>query len=180
MPGIYELYMDILKHGAVISEYAPDEQPKPWRFPVRNRIICGLSDAVLVVEAKEKSGSLITADCALEQGRQIYAIPGRITDERSEGTNNLIKQGAFCVTEPADILRDLKGEEKGKQKTEELPLLDDRQQKIYDILSLEPVYIDDIVMQVKMSVSDVIGMLFFMEERKIIKQPLKGYYIKCI
>ena len=89
------IYQEILeKNGAIISEYPPGTNPSAPLFPARNRIIAGLADVVVIVEAKIKSGSLITADYALEQGKDIYAVPGRMYDALSEGCNNLIRQGA--------------------------------------------------------------------------------------
>jgi DNA processing protein len=93
----------ISKHGIVLSEFAPSVQPQRWHFPLRNRIISGLTRATLVAEAKKKSGSLITADQALEQGRDVYAIPGSILEERAEGTNQLIQNGAKLVMSAEDI-----------------------------------------------------------------------------
>lgn len=107
-----KLFDRMYKQGVVISEYPPGTEPMRHHFPLRNRIISGLSDGVLVVEAKEKSGSLITADQALEQGKDVYAIPGRATDTGSLGCINLIKQGAACVTEAKDIIENMAGENK--------------------------------------------------------------------
>ena len=92
------IYQEILeKNGAIISEYPPGTNPSAPLFPARNRIIAGLADVVVIVEAKIKSGSLITADYALEQGKDIYAVPGRMYDALSEGCNNLIRQGAGII-----------------------------------------------------------------------------------
>ncbi len=99
-----DLYNELIKRGGVISEYAPGTEPEARLFPMRNRIISGLSDVVLVIEAKEKSGTLITTDMALQQGRDIFAVPGRITDRTSRGCNELIRQGAFPATSPDDVL----------------------------------------------------------------------------
>lgn len=98
------LYEEIIKTGGVIvSEYPPGTKPEKHHFPERNRIISGLSDGVLVVEAKERSGTLITVEYALDQGKDVYAIPGNITQENSFGTNELIKQGAIPVTSVDDF-----------------------------------------------------------------------------
>ena len=101
-----EVYNSIAKNGLIVSEYIVGTKPEAQNFPLRNRIISGLSSGVLVVEAKKKSGTMITTDFALEQGRELYVIPGNVTSENSEGTNNLLKQGAKVVTEVNDILED--------------------------------------------------------------------------
>jgi DNA processing protein len=93
--------------GLVLSEYAPGVEPAPWRFPARNRIIAGLAAATIVVEARERSGSLITADFALEAGREVFAVPGEITSALSAGTNALLRLGATPLTSPADVLESL-------------------------------------------------------------------------
>ena len=159
---------------------------------MRNRIISALSDGVFVVEAKKKSGSLITADYALEQGKQIFALPGKIYDKNSEGTNHLIKSGAFCVTNYEDILIDLKGGmldmeiiDKNIFSQEELDSsgknpLAPVEKIVYSCLSLEPTYIDDIIQITGIGVTKTISTLFTMEEKGLIKQPLKGYYIISI
>lgn len=99
------LYQEILnKNGLIISEYGINTKPIPENFPKRNRIISGLSEKILIVEATKKSGSIITANLAAEQGKNVYAIPGNITSEKSIGTNELIKDGAILVTSLEDIL----------------------------------------------------------------------------
>jgi DNA processing protein len=90
--------------GAVVSEYPAGTEPAPWRFPARNRIIAGLGLATVVVEARERSGALITSDFALELGREVFAVPGEITAALSAGTNDLIRQGATPLLSPRDVL----------------------------------------------------------------------------
>jgi len=99
-----ELAARIRASGLVVSEYAPGVEPAPWRFPARNRVIAGLSAAVVVVEARDRSGALITADLALEEGRDVLAVPGEITSALSAGTNDLLKLGATPLTRSEDVL----------------------------------------------------------------------------
>jgi DNA processing protein len=98
------LAAQIAERSLVVSEYAPGVEPAPWRFPARNRIVAGLAAATVVVEAREASGALITADLALEEGRDVYAVPGEITAALSKGTNALLKLGATPLTATADVL----------------------------------------------------------------------------
>lgn len=187
-----ELFKRIEDNGAVISEYGLDVPPNPGLFPLRNRIISGLSDGVMVVEARRKSGSLITADLALEQGKQVYALPGRVHDVNSEGSNNLIKMGAMCVTSSEDIIMDLNGGDISLNNGETAMDFNDAveradknclapvEEMVYSCLSLEPMYIDDIIGRAGIGITKAISTLYVMEEKGIIKQPLKGYYIVAV
>lgn len=106
-PENKRLFQDILdRDGAIISEYAPGIEPLPQHFPARNRIISGLARCVIVIEAAKRSGSLITADFALEEGRDIFAVPGSIFSKTSEGTNELLRMGAIPLTKPVDLLNE--------------------------------------------------------------------------
>lgn len=98
------LAAQVVAAGSVVSEYAPGVEPAPWRFPARNRIVAGLAQATLVVEARERSGALITADFALDEGREVLAVPGEITSALSRGTNHLLRLGAVPVTCLGDAL----------------------------------------------------------------------------
>jgi len=102
-----ELAARVAAAGLVVSEYAPGVEPAPWRFPARNRIVAGLALAAVVVEARERSGALITADLALEEGREVFAVPGEITSGLSAGTNGLLKLGATPLTSAGDVLASL-------------------------------------------------------------------------
>jgi DNA processing protein len=99
-----QLARGICEGGLLASEYAPGVEPAPWRFPARNRIIAGLAAATVIVEARERSGALITADFALEAGREVFAVPGEITSRLAAGTNALLKLGAAPLTAPRDVL----------------------------------------------------------------------------
>jgi DNA processing protein len=101
------LARSIVERGLVVAEYPPGVEPAPWRFPARNRILAGLSEAVVVVEARERSGALITADFALEEGREVFAVPGQITSALSAGTNALLRQGAAPALSADDVLATL-------------------------------------------------------------------------
>ncbi len=104
-PAVHaELARRIAERGLVVSEYGPGIEPAPWRFPARNRIIAGLAAATIIVEARERSGALITADFALEEGREVFAVPGEITSSLAAGTNRLLRQGATPLTSVDDVL----------------------------------------------------------------------------
>ena len=173
------LYMEMQKIGGIISEYGPGVQPYAGNFPMRNRIISALSDRILIVEAKNKSGSLITIDLGLEQGKDIYAIPGRITDQLSGGCNNLIKMGAKLVTQPQDILEDYILEYK-----QSLPnlkkinnLLELNEKIVYASLCLEPKHVNDIASETGFTIDILMEQLLQLELKGYIKQTGKNYYI---
>lgn len=141
-----QLYNRLIKNGGILSEHPPGTQPLAFYFPERNRMISGLADAVLIVEAREKSGTMITADMALEQGRDVYAIPGRLTDALSRGCNRLICQGARLASSPEEILYDLLGRVKrGVDITESNPFqLEGEEYLIYNILDSTPRSCDEL------------------------------------
>ena len=154
-PENKKLMERILEKGAVISEYPPGVQPAPHHFPVRNRIVSGMSVGVLVVEAGEKSGSLITAQLALEQGRDVYALPGNVISVNSKGTNKLIQDGAKLVTSVQDIVEEVYWFKNFENKQVLNPdnyreskkftdSLDQDEKKVYDLLSYENLQIDEI------------------------------------
>lgn len=146
-PSNERLYYELIEKGGVISEFAPGTEPRPMLFPQRNRIISALSDVVLVVEAREKSGTLITVDMALEQGREVYAIPGRCTDGLSMGCNKLLRQGAGIAVTPEELLEDLEWGHKKYEKNESGMQyeLSDIAGKIYTVLDIMPCTQDEIM-----------------------------------
>lgn len=172
-----DLYAQIKQNGCIISEYPPGSAPLPWHFPRRNRILSGLSDGVVVVEARERSGSLITAGLALEQGKDIFAVPGRGCDALSSGCNNLIRQGAFLADKPEDILSyyQIPYEEVKKNKIR----LAKTENMVYSTMCLTPKYIEEICAKTALPVSDVISALYRLEkENLIIRLGTQQYMVK--
>jgi DNA processing protein len=135
--GSERLMEDIAQHGAVFSEFPWEMPGTQWTFPRRNRIIAGLALAIVVVEAPERSGALITADYALAQGKEVLAVPGPITSEASRGTNRLIQDGAKLVASVEDVLSEIGISPLGPARPSARSLSPDAQ-ALYDLLSLEP------------------------------------------
>jgi DNA processing protein len=149
---------------------------------MRNRIISGLSDAILVIEAREKSGSLITVDMGLDQGKDIYALPGKATDALSSGCNNLIKMGAKLVTSPKDILVDLIPDYK-QQETDDAGNhigLTPQEEKVYSCLSSDPKHIEEIALLSLLPVNLLMEQLLLLELRGLVRQSVKNYYYKAL
>ena len=165
----------------MISEYPPHTKAHPGYFPMRNRIISGLSQAVLVVEAREKSGSLITADQALEQGKDVFVVPGRVGDALSEGCNNLIKQGASLVTKPEEILESfgVKSKKKEKDFIKNNIYLETKEKMVYASLSLEPKNVNTLAGELRMQQTEVMRCLLSLQKIGIIQEIGNHYYIKC-
>ncbi|MFH1868785.1 MAG: DNA-processing protein DprA, partial [Candidatus Omnitrophota bacterium] len=165
-----ELADQIVKNGALISEFPMDMPPCKENFPQRNRIISGLSKGVVVIEAAEKSGALITADFALNEGRDVFAVPGPAGQATSKGTNRLIKEGAKLIEDAKDILSDMGVffEESGRRK--ELIFSDPFEKSIYGAISDEPVDIDTIVETHSLNTKQAKTALLSLEVRGVIKQ----------
>lgn len=173
------LYMEMQSNGGIISEYAPGIKPFAGNFPMRNRIISGLSDGILIMEAKEKSGSLITVDMGLEQGKEIYALPGKVCDQLSYGCNNLIKIGAKLVTNPKDILEDIFPDYKQSVPflKKNNKLLELNEKIVYASLCLDPKHIEEIAIETGLSMDLLMEQLLILELRGLVKQTMKNYYI---
>jgi DNA processing protein len=175
------LYQQILeKGGAILSEHPPGTQPLAGYFPARNRIISGLSDVVIVVEAKERSGSLITADYALEQGKDIYAVPGRVTDALSGGCNNLIRQGAGIISDVGELLNelDLLGESAGIQQNFQKILLEKEELLVYSCVDLRPKSIEELLQKTGFSVPQMLTILASLEQKGFVNETFKNCYIR--
>ncbi len=171
------IYSDILNKGAVISEYPPGAAALAWRFPYRNRIISMLSELVLVVEAKEKSGTLITVDYALQYGKDVFALPGRVTDVLSVGCNRLIKSGAYTCTEAEDILSYM-GIKKNEKNIKNNFLLEKDFEVVYSLLCLHPVNIDKLVWDSGLNIGRVYEILMKLKAIGMVEEVCSGHYIK--
>lgn len=167
-----ELMERIPSQGAVISEYPLGTPPLASNFPARNRIISGLSLGVVVVEATNDSGSLITAGFALEQGREVFAVPGNIGSEGSKGPHKLIRQGAKLVENYQDILTELAIPQLAASElpTGDIVLTDEIENKVYLVMNREPLHIDQITRLAGLSSSQVTSILVQLELRGIIKR----------
>ncbi len=174
------LFAQIEQKGALISEYPLGTQPRPGHFPRRNRIISGLSDAIVVVEAAEQSGSLITAEHALEQGRDVYAIPGDINNPNAAGCHRLIQDGAYLLSKAEDLLRSLHPCHQAPAKPDIAPIavdpdMPDVQQQLLTLLSAEPQPLDVLSDYLKRPSHSLLEPLLELELAGWIQQEPGGY-----
>jgi len=169
------LFYQIIEQGAILSEFPMASPPEGGHFPRRNRIISGLSFGVVIVQASAKSGSLITAGYALEQGREVFAVPGNVGAEGSRGTNQLIKEGAKLVESSEDILEEIlpqwRGEGEAVQKAETpVPGLTEEEKILYGLLEETPLHIDAIIRESRWDPGKVSSLLLNLELKGLISQ----------
>jgi DNA processing protein len=173
-PENQKLYDRIIENGAVVSEYSMGAKPNAYNFPARNRIISGLALGVLVVEAGIKSGSLITARMALEQGRDVFAVPGSIYSFKTKGAHSLLRNGAKLVEGAADILEELNLADPQHRKTETavdaLPELEPALQNLYGMLQESPVHIDDLIVRSNLPSGQLSSLLLELELSGFVQQ----------
>lgn len=168
------LMAEVVKNGGcLISEFEPDFKATQWSFPMRNRLMAGISRAVLVIEAEEKSGTLITARLTVEYNRDLLAVPGSVFSVNSKGTNKLIRQGATPITSAEDVLEAL-GFEKEKDEDKQASLFEDlsKEEKIVIEILREPIPRDDLIRLLKMPTSEANSLISVMEIKGIIKEEL--------
>jgi len=178
----FQLYKQIVDKGCVISEFLPGFRPQRWSFPARNRLITGLADVLVVVEAGEKSGTFTTVDHALDQGKEVFAVPGRIFDAKSKGTNELIKQGAHMLTSFADVLLALKISHssvstQSEKNPQNLSLASD-EALVYACINHEAAAVDYIIYKTGLNAAQVNKILLNMELAGHIKKLPGQKYIK--
>lgn len=170
-PEHRKLAAEIIRQGAVISDYPVGTQPDGVNFPPRNRIISGLSLATVVVEAGEKSGALITAEFAVDQGRDVFAVPGSILAAQSQGTNRLIEQGARPLLKMSEILEALKLEQiPEKQQARKHSPMSKEEQSLLEHLSSDPVHIDQLCELTGLPITNVSATLTMMELKGFVTQ----------
>lgn len=179
-----KLFDAIAENGAVVSEFPFGSAPEPWRFPPRNRLISGLSVGVLVCQSPEASGALITAGYAAEQGKDVYAVPGNVDDERNRGCHKLIKDGAKLVESVEDILEELgiKQQEELRDGQMLLPIesLSDHERTIASLLTLEPMQVDEIVEKSGLPTHLVSGTLTILEMKSIVRRVPGSAYVRAL
>lgn len=179
-----KLFEAIAESGAVVSEFPLGSNPEPWRFPPRNRLISGMSLGVLVCQSPEASGALITAGYAAEQGKDTYAVPGNVDDERNRGCHKLIQEGALLVQDARDILRELgidgEGEESPRQFALPVEQLNEQERDIAALLSLEPVPVDEIIEKTGLAAPMVTGTLTVLEMKNVVRRVPGNAYVRVI
>jgi DNA processing protein len=181
-----KLFERIVEAGLVYSEFPLGSLPERQNFPIRNRIISGMSLGVVIVEATQRSGSLITARLALDQGREVFAVPGSVESFKSSGTHSLIKQGAKLVEHAQDILEELHWEEKAPEDARELrrepteigPTLSAKEKQIRDLLSDGSLHVDQMVRQSGIGISPLLSLLLEMELKGLIKQLPGKFFMR--
>ncbi len=180
-PEHRNLVARIIQQGAVISPFPLGTQPLRTNFNARNRVLSGLSRAVAVIEAGDKSGALITAGCALDQGRQVFAVPGNITARSSTGTNRLIQDGAHPVLSAQDILEGLALDHLPQQinAARTLPPMSDTEQAILESLTAEPMHIDELSNHCSLPVATVSSSLVILELKGLVRQVGHMIYVRA-
>ena len=173
------LYYEILMNGGgIISEYPPGTPPLAWQFPHRNRLIAALSDTLLVMEARKRSGTLTTVSYALDMGRDVFALPGRVTDPLSESCNLLIRDGAGLLTTPEELLSALGIEKKKRTYRKDPVITDAASMRLYQALDMEPSSLEEICRKTGIDAEEASAKMFYLTLSGCAKEVSPGYYVK--
>jgi len=177
------LYRELEENGTIISEYGPGVEPQKHFFPARNRIISGLSAGIFVIEAREKSGSLITAEFAMEQGREVFALPGNINSQLSAGTNKLLRDGARCVLEINDIIEPIASmlpmeHYNDTMKEVSIPL-SEQEKRVLILIAQEPTPIEVLLHKAEFTISELNGILTILELKGLVQQLPGKRFTAC-
>src|SRR5438132_5479649 len=180
-PEHTDLAQEVAGAGALVTESAMRMEPMAGMFPARNRIISGLAKGVVVVEAAARSGALITASHAAEQGRPVFALHGPLASPLSAGTHELLRKGAILIRGVEDILEELEGVKPNAKPpaAQPPPALDETQRRIWEFLGERPRHLDDMTQQLGLPVQQLAGMLFTMEMKKIVRRLPGNQYERC-
>ncbi|MBW3624874.1 MAG: DNA-protecting protein DprA, partial [Armatimonadetes bacterium] len=167
------------EHGAVLSEFAPGTPPDAWRFPARNRIISGLSKGVIVIEAPDNSGTLITVNYALEQGREVFAVPGSVESGLNSGCHRLLREGAGLVESARDVLEAFgMADLKPKEKDEPAPELSPVERQLLDLVGFEGKHADDLIEASGLAPAQVNATLMMLEMSDLVRKLPGGTYVR--
>jgi DNA processing protein len=169
----------IAEQGAVVSDYLPDTPPDAMNFPPRNRIISGLSLGVVVIEAPDRSGALITVDFAADHGRDVFAVPGPVTASNSSGCNRILREGARLVRTAEDVLEDLQINRHRPVAVQQALALGDEDRRLLAVMTSEPQHIDDLALLCESTVAEVSGRLMMLELQGVVRNAGAQHYAWC-
>jgi DNA processing protein len=180
-PEHAELAREVAAAGALVTEASMGMEPMAGMFPARNRLISGLSCGVVIIEAAERSGALITATHAAEQGRPVFAVPGPIDSATSDGAHQLVRKGAILIRGSQDIIEELEGVRKpvANTHTEKPAGMDDVQRSIWEFLAERPRHVDDMAQSFQLPVPQIISALLTLEMKKIVRRLPGNQYERC-
>jgi len=169
----------IIESGAVVSEFVPGTKPDAQNFPARNRIVSGMSLGTVIIEAPARSGALITASFAADQGREVFVVPGSVYSLASEGTNALLRDGARLVRHGADVLEDLGLVTSGSSSAAQMQLpIDEKESRVLSVVGGEASYIDDIARQANLTAAETGAILLTLELKGYLRNLGAQYYVK--
>lgn len=181
-PANRHLFEQITEHGAVLTEFPIGTEPEPWQFPVRNRIISGLSLGTVVIEAPEKSGALLTAGCAADQGRDVFVVPGDVRTGLSKGAHTLLREGAKLIEGAEDVLQEMGVPvEAAEKRLSEIPAdISDQEKQVLLTLSLEEKHVDSIIADSGLDTAQVNAILVTLEIKGLVRRVPGNCFVRVL